>query len=137
LFFCSSRYALAFQGRNLDLELFWKALTGSSIFQEVLMISFILAIGLGQAVAGAECPGGTCPATSSSVASSCASGNCSASSSGKLFRRGRSSGGSVAMVPATSPVATTEEKKTAETPTAVESVDSSSARRKALISFRR
>ncbi len=99
------------------------------------MISFILAIGLGQAVAGAECAGGTCPATSSSVTSSCASGNCSASSSGKLFRRGRSSGGSVSMVPS-SPVSTME-KKTAEAPKEVESSDSSNSRRKSLLSFRR
>lgn len=134
MIFCSSRYALAFQGRNLVWNCFGRLLP-VFYFQEVLMISFILAIGLGQAVAGAECAGGTCPATSSSVASSCASGNCSASSSGKLFRRGRSSGGSVSMVPS-SPVSTME-KKTAEAPTAVESVDSSSARRKSLISFRR
>lgn len=101
------------------------------------MISFILAIGLGQAVAGAECAGGVCPATSSSVASSCASGNCSASTGGKFFRRGKSSGGSVAMVPCTSPVVTTEEKKTVEVPMAVESIDSTSSRRKSLLSFRR
>jgi hypothetical protein len=101
------------------------------------MISFILAIGLGQAVAGADCPGGVCSASSSSsVGSSCSSGSCSASSSGKLFRRGRSSGGSVAMVPS-SPVVTKEENKTAEAPKAVESMDSSSSRRKGLLSFRR
>jgi len=100
------------------------------------MISFILAIGLGQAVAGADCAGGVCSASSSSsVASSCESGNCSASSSGKLFRRGRSSGGSVAMVPST-PVSTME-KKTAEAPKEVESIDSSNSRRKSLLSFRR
>lgn len=99
------------------------------------MISFILAIGLGQAVAGADCAGGTCSVSSSSVGSSCTSGNCSASSSGKLFRRGRSSGGSVSMVPST-PVSNME-KKTAEAPQELESSDSSNSRRKSLLSFRR
>lgn len=100
------------------------------------MISFILAIGLGQAVAGADCAGGVCSASTNASASSCASGNCSASSGGKFFRRGKSNGGSVAMVPS-SPVITKEEQKTAEAPMAVESMDSSSSRRKALLSFRR
>lgn len=102
------------------------------------MISFILAIGLGQAVAGAECAGGVCSASGSAVASSsCASGNCSvSSSSGRLFRRGRSSGGSLAMVPSTPEVAK-EENKTVEAPKQVESTESSSSRRKSFLSFRR
>jgi len=100
------------------------------------MISFILAIGLGQVVAGAECAGGVCPASTTATASSCASGNCSTSSSGKFFRRGKSSGSSVAMVPS-NPVSTKEEQKTAEAPKVVESMDSSSSRRKTLLSFRR
>ena len=54
-------------GKKPSLELFWKIFEiRSFVFQEVLMISFILAIGLGQAVAGADCPGGVCSASSSS-----------------------------------------------------------------------
>ncbi|MFN5290711.1 MAG: hypothetical protein ACO3GX_10990 [Gemmataceae bacterium] len=41
------------------------------------MLSFILALGLGQAIAGAECANGVCNATAG--ASSCATGTCSSS----------------------------------------------------------
>lgn len=100
------------------------------------MLSFILAIGLSQAVTGAECAGGVCTASTTATASSCASGNCSASSSGgRLFRRGKS--GSSVVAQAATPVATKEEKKTAEAPKESEVVNSSSSRIKSLFSFRR
>jgi len=117
-----------------SLGFFWKPLSWPSFIQEVLMLSFILAIGLGQAVAGAECAGGVCPA--STTTSSCASGNCSVSSSGgRLFRRGKSGSSTVAQ--AVTPSVTKEEKKTAEAPKESEVVDSSSSRKKSLFSFRR